>query len=79
MAKLFYVRRRIPNGETVPIPGRDRDGGTVCLAVLRRDGFVSLDAGENEGSVLSQPFTLSGGRLYANSRCASRRTACRGV
>jgi hypothetical protein len=55
-----------PNGENVPIPGRDRDGGAVCLAVLRRDGFVSLDAGENEGSVLSQSFTLSGGKLYAN-------------
>ncbi len=55
-----------PNGETVPIPGRNSDGGAVCLAVLRRDGFVSLDAGETEGSVLSQPFTLSASKLYAN-------------
>ena len=55
-----------PNGTTAPIPGRDHDGGGVCLAVLRRDGFVSLDAGDTEGSVLSQPFTLSAGKLYAN-------------
>lgn len=55
-----------PAGEHVPIPGRDRDGGAVCLAVLRRDGFVSLDAGENEGSLLTQPFTLQASKLYVN-------------
>jgi hypothetical protein len=55
-----------PSGEPVPIPGRDRDGGAVCLAVLRRDGFVSLDAGEHEGSVLTQPFTLPAGKLHVN-------------
>ena len=38
----------------------------MCLAVLRRDGFVSLDAGEDEGSVATQPFTLPAGRLYVN-------------
>jgi hypothetical protein len=55
-----------PNGETRPIPGRDRDGGAVCLAVLRRDGFVSLDAGKEQGSVSTRPFTLPAGRLYVN-------------
>jgi hypothetical protein len=55
-----------PKGEAVPIPGRNRDGGAVCLAVLRRDGFVSLDAGENEGSVLTQPFKPTAGKLYVN-------------
>ena len=55
-----------PDGKHLPIPGRDRDGGAVCLAVLRRDGFVSLDAAENEGSILTQPFTLSASKLYVN-------------
>jgi hypothetical protein len=55
-----------PDGESVPIPGRDRDGGAVCLAVLRRDGFISLDAGAEEGSVTTSPFTPPGGKLYVN-------------
>jgi hypothetical protein len=62
----FTYAGTYPNGEATPIPGRDRDGGAVCLAVLRRDGFVSLDAGDQEGSVISKPFTLPGSKLYAN-------------
>ncbi|MFH1008263.1 MAG: hypothetical protein V1800_12310 [Candidatus Latescibacterota bacterium] len=42
------------------------DNGAICLAVLRRDGFVSLDAGAKEGVLLTQPFTLNGGSLYVN-------------
>ena len=37
------------------------------LAVLRRDGFVSLDAGEEEGVVQTQPFTLQGNKLLVNA------------
>lgn len=45
----------------------DRDEGwaAVCLAVLRRDGFVSLDATE-EGSVLTRPLLLDGTGLFLN-------------
>ncbi len=64
--ETFTYVGEYPKGEAVPIPGRNRDGGAVCLAVLRRDGFVSLDAGENEGSVLTQPFKLTAGKLYVN-------------
>ena len=42
------------------------DYGAVCLAVLRRDGFVSLDSDDGEGTVLTQPFTVPGGRLSVN-------------
>lgn len=38
----------------------------ICLAVLRRDGFVSLDAGEATGSVTTRPFKLPGGNLFVN-------------
>ncbi|MCC6486543.1 MAG: hypothetical protein IT364_03520 [Candidatus Hydrogenedentes bacterium] len=39
----------------------------ICLAVLRRDGFISLDAGDTEGTLLTQPFTMPGGELYMNA------------
>ncbi len=39
--------------------------GAVCLAVLRRDGFISLDAA-GEGTVLTKPLKLSGERLFLN-------------
>lgn len=43
-----------------------RDQGAVCLAVLRRDGFVSLDAGEEEGELVTRPFRWTGGSFHAN-------------
>lgn len=63
----FKYVGKFPNGEHELIPGRDRDGGAICLAVLRRDGFVSLDAGPEEGQLVTQPFTLPAGKLYLNA------------
>lgn len=40
--------------------------GAICLAVLRRDGFVSLDAGETPGTITTKPFKWSGSKLMAN-------------
>ena len=56
-----------PNGTAVPVAGRSRDVGAVCLAVLRRDGFVSLDAGTTPGVVVTRPFTLPDGRMFVNA------------
>jgi len=42
------------------------DNGAICLAVLRRDGFISLDAGANNGTILTKPFTVSAGTLLVN-------------
>ena len=47
-------------------PNPDPDWGAVCLAVLRRDGFISLDAGEKEGVLVLKPFVLTGGPLHVN-------------
>lgn len=50
-------------------PGYDDyypDKGAVCLAVLRRDGFVSLDAGTEPGSLTTRPVILPGKSLYVN-------------
>ncbi len=62
----FRYVGKYPEGETIPIPGRDRDAGAICLAVLRRDGFMSLDAGDQQGTVLTRPFTAPGDRLLVN-------------
>lgn len=40
--------------------------GAVCLAVLRRDGFVSLDAGHSGGTILTKPLLFRGGSLRLN-------------
>ena len=53
------------------LPGRDRDVGAVCLAVLRRDGFISLDAGEEPGTLLTKPFVLAGSSLHVNADATS--------
>ena len=37
------------------------------LATLRSDGFVSLDAGETEGYMLTKPLTLDGRKLHLNA------------
>jgi hypothetical protein len=46
--------------------GVDRDQGAICLAVLRRDGFLPLEAGDEEGVLLTQPFVLPDGELHLN-------------
>jgi hypothetical protein len=62
----FTYAGTYPKGTHIPIRGRDRDTGAICLAVLRRDGFVSLDAGDQEGRVVTKPFQLSAGKLSVN-------------
>ena len=41
-------------------------GGAICLAVLRRDGFVSLDADAKKGTIVTKPFKVPGGKLFVN-------------
>lgn len=55
-----------PNGEHIPMPDTDRAKGAICLAVLRRDGFVSLDAVSSCGSVTTEPFILPTNKLRLN-------------
>ncbi len=63
---MFDYQGTYPHGTAIPVPSRSRDVGAVCLAVLRRDGFVSLDAGEAPGSVVTRRFELPAGRLFVN-------------
>ena len=46
------------------------DRGAICLAVLRRDGFVSLDADADGGTLTTEPFALPGGALRLNADAA---------
>ena len=41
--------------------------GPICLAKLRRDGFVSLFAVAGGGTVVTRPFRCEGGALYVNA------------
>jgi hypothetical protein len=42
------------------------DNGATGVAFLRRDGFVSMDAGENAGTLTTRPVTFSGRHLFVN-------------
>ena len=59
--------RRDPNTLTADEQADRAEGmGAICLAVLRRDGFVSLDAAETPGTITTKPFKWSGSKLRAN-------------
>ena len=49
---------------TPPSPPPHR--GAVCLAVLRRDGFMSLDAGDKQGTLTTKPFVTRASSLHVN-------------
>lgn len=50
-----------PNGE-----GGIYAGGATGLATLRRDGFVSVNAGERKGTLTTRPVVFSGKCLFVN-------------
>ncbi len=43
------------------------DRGATGVAMLRRDGFVSMDAKDKGGSVTTRPVTFSGSHLFVNA------------
>ena len=56
-------------------PGLLEMGRLGCgtgLAWLRQDGFVSVDAGEDEGTLTTTPERLGGVRLFVNARTTGR-------
>jgi len=61
--RFYYTgirHRKLPEGV-------NSDLGAICLAVLRRDGFISLDAGPQGGQMLTKPFTVRGQQLLINA------------
>ena len=61
---LYYTGGRF-YGVVLDRPSH-RLAGAICLAVLRRDGFISLDAGEQAGTIQTEPFKLPGTKLLVN-------------
>lgn len=59
-----------------PPANPDPDCAAICLATLRRDGFVSLNADEGGGSVTTQPFRWEGVRLYLNADARVGEVTC---
>ena len=53
-----------PGGQDHGITGRT---GPICLAKLRLDGFVSVDGGEETGTLVTKPFVCEGGNLTINA------------
>lgn len=43
------------------------DNGATGVAFLRRDGFASMTAGKETGSLTTRPVTFSGSRLFINA------------
>lgn len=41
-------------------------GGSTGLAILRRDGFASMDAGQEEKVIITKPILFEGHDLYVN-------------
>lgn len=44
----------------------DADPANIGLAILRRDGFTSMDAGRQEGTLTTRKVRFSGKRLFVN-------------
>jgi hypothetical protein len=55
-----YARRDDPKA-------KDTYKMAIGLAALRRDGFVSLDAGETPGQIVTRPLTFGGKSLFVNA------------
>ncbi len=59
----FYVSGR------AGVPGSNTNKQGLCstgLAVLRRDGFASMDAGDAEGTLTTRPLRFGGKHLFVN-------------
>jgi hypothetical protein len=51
------------------VSGRSKIGGVMGLATLRRDGFASMDAAAEIGTLTTRPVRFKGKYLFANVDC----------
>lgn len=61
----FYFSGLRGNPESLPKKNADQDA-SMGLAVLRRDGFASMDGGA-DGTLRTRPLTFSGRHLFVNA------------
>ncbi|MCH5376234.1 MAG: glycosyl hydrolase family 32, partial [Planctomycetes bacterium] len=43
------------------------DRGATGVAFLRRDGFVSMDAGQDAGTLTTRPLRFTGSKMFVNA------------
>jgi len=60
----FYVQGRAGNKGT-----KDSGVNSTGLAILRRDGFASMDAGATEGMLMTRPVRFKGKYMFVNVDC----------
>ena len=63
--KLYFYCSGRNSGRTPD----DGTGGSTGLAILRRDGFASVDAGPQGGTLTTRPLTFTGRHLFVNTDC----------
>jgi hypothetical protein len=61
----FYYTGSRHTGSDKPLQAYDR---AIGLAKLRRDGFVSIDADNEPGTVVTRPLTFAGKHLHLNAK-----------
>lgn len=64
----FYYSGRA--GKSFPGCEFSDAGGSTGVAFLRRDGFASMDAGAEEGTLTTRPVTFKGRYLFVNAATA---------
>ncbi|MAE67983.1 MAG: hypothetical protein CMJ18_27330 [Phycisphaeraceae bacterium] len=65
--RLWIYYRSMPLLERSNPQAGERKIARIGLATLRRDGFASLDAGDETGLVVTRPLTFEPGRLHVNA------------
>lgn len=69
MGDTIYLHYSMVNGphRSPKFPKVDRKyPSAIGLVTLRRDGFVSLNAGNDSGQLITKPFTSPPGKLFLN-------------
>jgi len=67
----FYVSGRA--GKSYPGCNYNDAGASTGLAILRRDGFASMDAGEQEAILTTRPVQFRGKHLFVNAKLGELR------
>ncbi len=68
---FYYTGVRGPRPHCPLLPGEPPwSNGQLGLAKLKKGRFVSMDAGEEEGWLLTKPMKLKGSTLHLNANAA---------
>jgi len=68
--RVYYGGRECLHSPGYKVPDHPTRA-TICLGTLRPEGFVSVDANEDGGYMLTRPLNYPGGRLHVNAKTAA--------